>query len=419
MVRRLGKFVLLKDFASGGMAEIHIAKQPTPEGGEKLVVIKMLRSDLKNNREFVHLFLNEARIAARLMHPNVVQMYDLGYAEGEYFIAMEYVHGENVFNAARACSRQKTRIPIQHVMYVMSQTCNGLHYAHQKTDVMGRSLNIVHCDISPHNIMVSFSGEVKILDFGVAKAASRFEKKDDKTIKGKIPYMAPEQILGAPLDGRSDVYAAGVVLWELSTGWRRYRKMEDKAIIKDIVQGSTPPPSKYNSKIPRPLEAVIMKALLKKPDSRFQSALEMQAALENVAKQTNLTSTPTQLGTFMQRLFADRLDNSKQIEQAQEDGDIQSVLFKDIDFSPGDKSGLYEDEAPAEVSSTLIPVMGELIEEGPADEPPADEPQTEPAKPNEAPEVAKPRTSKLWLLLVLVIMLVALGFLFWVLHNPT
>jgi len=413
MVRRLGKFVLLKDFASGGMAEIHIAKQPTPDGGEKLVVIKMLRSDLKNNREFVHLFLNEARIAARLMHPNVVQMYDLGYAEGEYFIAMEYVHGENAFNAAKACSREKTRIPLQHVVYIMNQTCTGLHYAHQKTDVMGRSLNIVHCDISPHNIMVSFAGEVKILDFGVAKAASRFEKKDDKTIKGKIPYMSPEQIMGKPLDGRSDVYSAGIVLWELSTGWRRYRKMDDKAILKDIVRGSTPPPSKYNSNIPDQLEAVILKTLVKNPDSRFQSALEMQAALEDVAKQANLTSTPTQLGTFMQRLFADRLDEAKQIERAQEDGDIQSALFKDVDFSPGEESGLYEDDTPAEVSSALIPVIGELIEE------PADEPQTEPDQMSEPPEVTKPGPSKFLMILLLGIMLAALAVLFLVFHNPT
>ncbi|MBW1871300.1 MAG: serine/threonine protein kinase [Deltaproteobacteria bacterium] len=413
MVRRLGKFVLLKDFASGGMAEIHIAKQPTPDGGEKLVVIKMLRSDLKNNREFVHLFLNEARIAARLMHPNVVQMYDLGYAEGEYFIAMEYVHGENAFNAAKACSREKTRIPLQHVVYIMNQTCTGLHYAHQKTDVMGRSLNIVHCDISPHNIMVSFAGEVKILDFGVAKAASRFEKKDDKTIKGKIPYMSPEQIMGKPLDGRSDVYSAGIVLWELSTGWRRYRKMDDKAILKDIVRGSTPPPSKYNSNIPDQLEAVILKTLVKNPDSRFQSALEMQAALEDVAKQANLTSTPTQLGTFMQRLFADRLDEAKQIERAQEDGDIQSALFKDVDFSPGEESGLYEDDTPAEVSAALIPVIGELIEE------PADEPQTEPDQMSEPPEVTKPGPSKFLMILLLGIMLAALAVLFLVFHNPT
>jgi eukaryotic-like serine/threonine-protein kinase len=348
VIGQLGKYQLLKTIAKGGMAEIHIAKRAIGERAERLIVIKKLRSDLKSNRGFVHLFLNEARIAARLMHSNVVQMYDLGYADGDYFIAMEYIHGEDLYQIAKIFRKEKKKFPLHHALSIIIQTCMGLHYAHTKTDVLGRPLNIVHCDISPQNIVISFQGDVKVVDFGVAKAASRFEKKEKKgTLKGKLPYMSPEQILGKPLDARTDVYATGIVLWELVTGQRRYGNMEEIHILRDIVEGSVPPPNRWNPDLPEDVDAVIMKALMKDPDARFQSAAQMQASLENVVQKTGLTSTPVQLGSMLQRVFADRLDAVKRIEQAQADGELKSGLFSNVPVESLDNADF------AEVSSEI------------------------------------------------------------------
>ncbi len=313
MIRQVGKFHLLKEIATGGMAEIYIATQRLPDGSDKLVVIKMLLPHLRNNREYVHLFLNEARIASRLMHPNLVQMYDLGYADGNYFIAMEHVHGENAHSIARAFRQGKKRIPLRHSVRIVRQACLGLQYAHTKTDVAGRPLNIVHCDISPQNIIVSFDGEAKVLDFGVARATSNYERQESKnTVKGKLPYMSPEQVTGKPLDARTDVYAAGTVLWELVTGRRRYRRMENREIFKDIIEGSAPPPNRWNPEIPEQLDAVILKALIKNPDARFQTAEQFASALDEATRVTGQESTPEDLAAFMRDLFGERIEKPVQ-----------------------------------------------------------------------------------------------------------
>ncbi|HUU04019.1 MAG TPA: serine/threonine-protein kinase [Myxococcota bacterium] len=327
----MGRFHLLKGIATGGMAEIYIATQRLPDGEDKLVVIKMLRPELRNNREYVHLFLNEARIASRLMHPNLVQMYDLGYADGNYFIAMEYVHGENAYSIAKAFRKKKKLLPLRHSVRIVRQACLGLQYAHTKTDVAGRPLNIVHCDISPQNIIVSFDGETKVLDFGVARATSNYEKQESKsTVKGKLPYMSPEQVTGKPLDARTDVYAAGTVLWELVTGRRRYQRMENREIFKDIIEGSAPPPNRWNPEIPEQLDAVILKALIKNPDARFQTAEQFASTLDEAARVTGQESTPEDLAAFMRDLFGERIEKAAKIEDALAQGEIEPHLFSDL-----------------------------------------------------------------------------------------
>ena len=346
----MGKFQLLSEIATGGMAEIWIAKQQLEEGIEKLVVIKMLRPKLKRNREFVHMFLNEARIAARLKHRNVVQMYDLGYADGNYFIAMEYIAGENLRTTTKACRKTGEKIPLSFSLAIMSRACEGLHYAHTKTDVLGRPLNIVHCDMSPQNIVISFNGEIKLVDFGVAKAASRFEQAQKGVVKGKLAYMSPEQIQGKPMDARSDVFSAGIVLWELATWKRLFGSFTPNEIVKLIPGGNVPSPRRVNPEISPDLEAVILRALQKDPLKRFQTAEEMHAALQEVIGLLPAPAKPAELSAFMRRIFEHKLDSVRKIEKAQEDGELGSFLFHDLSLETEEMAALGGDFA-AEVTA--------------------------------------------------------------------
>jgi len=333
MSRQFGKFQLLKKIATGGMAEIHIAKQRGMEGFEKIVVIKMILPHLANNADFVNMFLDEARIAARLTHPNIVQIYDLGRAGGTYFIAMEYVQGENLRSISKVARKHSASIPLEHIVKIASQACEGLHYAHTKTDTSGNPLHIVHRDVSPQNILVSFEGVIKLVDFGIAKAATQYAETKAGILKGKYSYMSPEQCKGKHIDNRSDVFSMGIVLWELATGVRLYKKSSELMILKEITEGKVTPPREINQQIPAELEAIILKALEKHADNRFQDALQMHLALEEFMKNRGLTSSTVHLSAFMREMFKEKLDNLRKIEEAQASGDsLESFLFDDVNL---------------------------------------------------------------------------------------
>jgi len=398
----MGKFQLLSEIATGGMAEIWVAKQQLEEGIEKLVVIKKLRPKLKRNREFVHMFLNEARIAARLKHRNVVQMYDLGYADGNYFIAMEYIHGENLRNTTKACRKTGEKIPLTFSLAIMSQACEGLHYAHTKTDVLGRPLNIVHCDMSPQNIVISFRGEIKLVDFGVAKATSRFEQAQKGVVKGKLAYMSPEQIQGKAMDARSDVFSAGIVLWELCTWKRLFGSFTPNEIVKLIPGGNVPSPRRVNPEVSPDLEAVILKALEKDPLNRFQTAEEMHTALQQAIDQQPAPAKTSELAAFMRRIFEHKLDSVRKIEKAQEDGELGSFLFHDLRLEEDEMSALGDDFV-AEVSAPP-PFAPEQKLDIPVPGPARPETRPRPSNPPRPP-VAKPRSFHLIPIIAAVIIL--------------
>jgi serine/threonine-protein kinase len=241
----LGRYQLLKRIAVGGMAEIYVAKQTGVEGFEKLVVIKKILPQFARDPYFIKMFLNEARLAARLTHPNIAHIYDLGYAAGVYFIAMEYIHGENLSGITFACRKQKHTIPLEHALKMVSQICEGLQYAHAKTNVQGKPLGIVHRDISPQNILISYEGMVKLVDFGVAKATTLYDEDTHAgQIKGKLAYMSPEQVRGEKMDSRADLFSLGIVLWELATGKRLFGRFEPAVILQKIDEGEIPPPTK-------------------------------------------------------------------------------------------------------------------------------------------------------------------------------
>ena len=219
-----GRYQLLKKLATGGMAQIYLARQLGPEGFEKLLVVKRILPHLAENEEFITMFLDEARIAARLNHPNVVQIFDLGAQDDSFFIAMEFIHGEDVRRVWKHADKVGKPIPLPLICRIIIEACAGLDYAHKKLDASGRPLNIVHRDISPQNILVAFEGGVKIVDFGIAKAADQATVTKSGVLKGKYSYMSPEQAAGQPIDCRTDIFALGVVLYELLTGTRLFKR---------------------------------------------------------------------------------------------------------------------------------------------------------------------------------------------------
>ncbi|NOK18960.1 protein kinase domain-containing protein [Corallococcus carmarthensis] len=307
-IETYGSYQLLKRLATGGMAQIYLARRPGSDAPDKLLVLKRILPHLSENDEFVRMFLDEARIAARLAHPNVVQIYDLG-AEGDtFFIAMEYIHG---VDARRLWKRSETAgrpLPVPLVCRILLEACAGLDYAHKKTDATGRPLDIVHRDVSPQNILVTFDGGVKVVDFGIAKAADQATVTRSGVLKGKYSYMSPEQAAGQRVDRRSDVFALGVVLHELLTGGRLFKRPSDMLTLSAVAECHVPVPSQVAPRVPAELDAIVLKALAKEPDARFQHAQELQRALEGwLASQPQPCGTTADLAAFMRELYADRL----------------------------------------------------------------------------------------------------------------
>ena len=275
---RFGKYTLINRIAVGGMAEIFLARQAGLEGFEKTIVIKRIRPHLSKQPSFVKMFLNEAKLAAQLNHPNVVQIYDLGKIGETYFIAMEYIFGRDMRRIIPKASSMNIEFPMVYALKIASSVCEGLFYAHQRADIYGNPLNIVHRDITPENIFVSFDGTVKILDFGIAKASTQIEQTRAGEIKGKLSYMSPEQCLGKKLDHRSDIFSLGTVLYEWITGFKLFTGESEVAILKSISEGKIYAPSYFKADIPEAVEQILMRALEKDRDKRSQSAWETPQA---------------------------------------------------------------------------------------------------------------------------------------------
>jgi len=302
-----GRYQLLKKLATGGMAQIYLARQLGVQGFEKLLVVKRILPHLAENEDFITMFLDEARIAARLNHPNVVQIFDLGQQDDTFFIAMEYIHGEDVRKVWKQAERQGVPIPIALICRIIIESCSGLDYAHKKTDPAGRPLNIVHRDISPQNLLVSFEGGVKVVDFGIAKAADQATVTKSGVLKGKYSYMSPEQAQGRPVDARTDVFALGVVLYELLTGTRLFKRANDIQTLNAVTECKVEPPSTIDSRLPADLDPIVMRALAKDRDERYADARELQQALEDWVIKNKLPSGSVHLAAFMQDIYAERL----------------------------------------------------------------------------------------------------------------
>ena len=304
---RIGRYQVLRKIATGGMAELFLARQVGLDGFEKVVAIKRILAHLAHDQEFVQMFQDEARIVAKLHHPNIVQIYDLGKSDDTYFIAMEYIAGRNLSSVAKKARAKGVALPPTHIAQCISQACEGLYYAHTRHDINGKPLQIVHRDVSPQNIIVSFSGAVKLVDFGIAKAATKIAHTRAGVLKGKYAYMSPEQIRGQATDCRSDLFAVGIVLYELLCGQRPFEKENSIQTLKSIVQDEAVSCQQLNPAIPDPLAQIIERCLSKTPDERFQTAQEIQLALEDFVSTSPQRINNLVIGQWITELFEEDL----------------------------------------------------------------------------------------------------------------
>jgi serine/threonine protein kinase len=298
----VGRYQLLRRLAIGGMAELHLACAKGVGGFQKVVVLKRVLPHLAADAGFVRMFLDEARLAAHLDHPNVVQVIDSGEAEGEYFYAMEYVHGRNVRELLGAASHAGG-MPLAVALTICVGIASALEHAHGRVDLEGRPLDLVHRDVSPSNVLVSYDGAVKLTDFGIAKAATRTQETTAGTMKGKIGYMSPEQCRGEPVDRRSDIFSLGVVLFELTTCERLFFGDSDFAVLNKVVAGRFDPPSHRVPSYPRALERVVLRALELDREARYESAGTLRRELEAFAHDHGLRLGADTLAQWLQASF--------------------------------------------------------------------------------------------------------------------
>lgn len=293
--------------ASGGMGAVYEAEQFGADGFVKTVAVKLLLPELSDNQEFVSMFMGEAKLAGCLVHQNIVQIYQLGKTGKRYFIAMEYIEGIDLEQFMACHSMQGKNVPVELAVYIASRICRGLEYAHNRRDENGEQLEIVHRDISPRNIMITSEGEVKICDFGVAKARRKAAAQlQDSIMVGKIPYMSPEQATYGPTDPRSDIFSLGVVFYELLTGLRIFDKISESAAIREITQGPVPDPRVQREGVPAAVAAMVMRCLERVPAARHQTAGDLGYALESHMYSKGYGPTIVTLAKYTAHLCPDR-----------------------------------------------------------------------------------------------------------------
>ncbi|MEM9453937.1 MAG: protein kinase [Myxococcota bacterium] len=304
---QLGKYQLLRRIATGGMAELFLARATAIHGFEKLVVLKRILPQHAESEDFIRMFLAEARLAATLHHPNIVQVYDIGEEGTTYFFTMEYVQGQDLRRLVRAARKAQKALPLEHILHIVMGVAAGLNHAHEKIGLDGRPLGIVHRDVSPSNVLVTYEGGVKIVDFGIAKAATAQTATIAGTLKGKIPYMSPEQCRGEAVDRRSDIFSIGTLLWELTTGSRLFTGENEFSIINRVAAGDVPPPSSVREDYPPELEAIVMRALQADRELRYPSAQDLQIDLEDFAREARLPVSSARMAKFMRGLFSEEI----------------------------------------------------------------------------------------------------------------
>lgn len=304
---RFGKYLLLDKIGTGGMAELFLAKQTGLSGFEKVVAIKRILPHLTQGSEFVTMFINEAKLAALLTHQNIVQIYDLGNVDECHYIAMEYIMGKDLRTVINHGKSRNMPLSIGDALLIVSKICSALDYAHRKKGLNGNDLHLVHRDISPQNILVSYEGEVKLVDFGIAKAAIGGQETKTGVLKGKLAYMSPEQAWGKPVDGRTDLFALGIVLYESVTGERLFTGNDEISILEKVRKAEVTPPTQLNPAVPPELEIILKKAMAKEPEHRYQTASEMEMALEELITKKGYAFSSLSLSHYMQALFAEEI----------------------------------------------------------------------------------------------------------------
>ncbi len=301
----IGRYLVKRKLAEGGMAELYLCTAVGPEGFEKEVVIKRIKEFLSSDQGFIDMFKAEARLASRLNHANVVQIFDFDKHDNAWFIAMEYVYGASLWELRRRCRELAMPFPPILVAEIGAQTARGLHYAHTLSD-KGKPLALVHRDVTPHNVLISFDGGVKLTDFGIAKAGTSFTAPG--MLKGKFAYMSPEQARGEKVDARTDVFALGITLWEMLTGGRLFEGDSDIAVLRAVQESLIASPARLNPDVPVELSEIVLKALARPVADRFQTSQELERALAHFVLKHSSSPDDANVGLFLRQMFRDELE---------------------------------------------------------------------------------------------------------------
>lgn len=306
-----GKYLLLDRLAVGGMAEVFLAKSFGIEGFEKIIAVKRILPTMAEDEDFIDMFIDEAKIAGHLNHANIVPIYELGKIGESHYIAMEYVWGKDLLQIMNRFRKMRKRMPAAMVAFIGTRMCEALEYAHGKRDRDGQPLNLIHRDISPQNVLVSYEGAVKLIDFGIAKAASRTTTTQAGVLKGKFGYMSPEQVRGLPIDHRSDIFAVGTCMYEMLTADRLFVGESDFSTLEKVRHAAARPPSEFIPDLPKEFEQIVMRALARNVDDRWQSAGELHESLQQFLVSQRPTFTTTKLAAWMTSAFADEVAKEK------------------------------------------------------------------------------------------------------------
>lgn len=376
---QLGRYRLRYELASGGMATVYLARMDGAEGFEKLVALKRIHPHLVSDQSYVNMFLDEARIASGITHPNVCSVFDFGEFEGEYYLAMEYLVGEPLARLCRRAAADKGQrdsplLPLK-MARIIEEACEGLHAAHESKDASGRPLNVVHRDVTPRNLFMTYSGVVQVVDFGIASARQRVHRTSTGQLKGTVPYMAPEQIRAGQADRRVDVWGLGVVLWELLTLQRLFRRDTEVESMYAVLVDEIPAPSAKCSNVPAQLDAIVMKALERDPEKRWSTAREMGQALHAFAASQAEVVGAAELSNWMEELFPQ--------------GERQKREIMELALTEGFQVHPASAEIGAEVSGarTIIGDLDRALQARAVETKPAE------VEPSEAP----PKSKSMWL----------------------
>ncbi|MEZ4465776.1 MAG: serine/threonine-protein kinase [bacterium] len=374
---QFGPYQLIKRIAYGGMAEIHLAKTQGIRGFERLLALKVIHPKYSEDQEFIDMLIDEAKIAVQLNHANIGRIFDLGRIESTYYIAMEFIDGKDLYQLLVRCAELDIHIPIDLIAFIGLEMAAGLQYAHTQKDNYGRPLNIIHRDISPQNILVSYDGEVKIVDFGIAKASQRSKETESGVIKGKFFYMSPEQAWGHPIDGRTDIFSTGICLYEMITGEMLYNEEKALVLLDKVRRAEIPDMKSRRPEVPDDLVRIALKALAQSRDNRYEQAEDLQRALTGFLYSNWPDFSRRRLVEFMRRVFGDqRFVLPLPVQTDAEDFDItsgKSVIFdlrnmQQLGGTPKPAPALSA-PAPAAVATAPVPLDElQVLDEGEFDD---------------------------------------------------
>lgn len=369
MSARLGRYEVRAKIAEGGMATIYLGKLLGEEGFERPVALKVIKDEFCVNPEFFNMFLDEAKIVSRLSHPNVVQLFELGKEGHRLFIAMELLLGQSLWSVWDACRERNVRLRYDVIAFIGARVAEGLHHAHELRDAKGELKNLVHRDVNASNIFITYDGQVKVVDFGLAKAAGRISRTAAGIVKGKLAYMSPEQTVGRPLDRRTDIFALGATLWEITADRRLFKGKDDVSTLTAVNQAKVPDPRKLVADYPRELWSVLRRSLQRDKEKRFSSALEMAKALDACAELEGRRVTAETIAEVMHALFDHERRRMATWVAAPVPGESEDASLDNLAAAKADDGGEERRPLPAGTFAPPVADVAVAAAAGPTAEP--------------------------------------------------